>query len=174
MEKKKRKNLSFHSKKGNVIADVALVIVFLFAFALIILIGAKLSAELNDDLQSNDFLNNSAKKRFNDFNNTFPDLFDALFILAFILLWGIALVFSYLVESKPVFFFFTMLLILFMGFIGAYLGNGFEELIADDTLSTTATGFPMMTFILTHFLESLLVVAFSCLIVMFGKIRGAI
>jgi len=144
-------------------------IVILFAFVMMIVVGKMVFTVTNDDLQADDDVSNSTKTIVQTSHDRYSNLFDGLFVFAFILVWCILLVASFMIDTHPIFFIFTVLLLIFVFVIGVYLGNAYEEVTADGDFATVASSVPMTDWIMSHLLIVIIVIAFSVVIVLFAK-----
>lgn len=155
-------------KKGNAILDGIFVVVILFAFALIAPIGYDIFTELNDDIQSDGGISGSTKNISSDLHTRYPSAVDGLFFFAFILIWAFVVVASFMVDTKPYFLVFSIILLAALLFIGAELANAYDD-FTNDEYSSIIDKFPKTNFIMQHLFETIAVIAASILIVLFGK-----
>ncbi len=147
-------------------------IVVLFAFVFFSFVGNIILDNMNDDAQANDDLNNQSKQIIDEHTTAYPERFDGLFMLLFILLWCVVLVASWNINTHPIFFIFTIILMIFVFFIAAVVGNTFEELTADSGFSSIAVNYPMINFIMGNLLIVSIAVGFSIVIVLFARSRN--
>lgn len=168
---KKKKGYSGFKKKGNVISDSIMVMVVLLIFILSIFFGKFLLNEWNDDVQADDDMNNLSKEIVSTQNARYSGFFDGLFMMFFILIWALVLVASFKIETHPIFFIFTVILLIIVFMVAAELGNFYEEITAEDDISTVVAGFPMANYIMSNMLMVIIVIGFSIVLVLFGKNR---
>lgn len=161
-------NLIFN-KRGNAINDSITWLVFIGIFVIVILIGAVTFGELNDDIQDDDEMSQDNKDIVSTQYNRYTDLFDGGFLFVFCLLWVLVLVASYSIDTHPIFFVITLILLTFVIIISAFIGNMYEEFASDDTISSVVPSFPMMNWILTHLVIVIVGIAFSIMLVLFAK-----
>lgn len=157
------------NKKGNTIVDTLLVMVVIFALSLVALVGYQFFGDINTDIQANSDLSNTSKQVSSDLYDRYPSAMDGIFVLAFVLLWGMVLVASFMIDSHPIFFIFTLILFIFVLFVGGILGNAYDEFIGMDDISGLETSFPMTNWILSNFLIVIVVIGLSIALVLFGK-----
>ena len=170
--KKRNSILSF--RKGNAVTDTITVLVFLLVFVIIGITAKYVFNEVNDDMQANPDMGNTTKDTVGAVHARSGNFLDGLFLFFFILIWALMIVASFMVDSHPIFFIFTIILMVFVFFLGALLGNVYEGLTDDAELDAViAADFPITDWIMSHFLLSCIVVGFSIIIVLFGKNRAS-
>lgn len=153
------------------IADTITLLIVLFVVIIFVIAAKPGFDEVNDEIQADSDIDAEAKEPVNDLNTRYPAYFDGLLLFLFVLLWAVTLVSSFMVDTHPIFFAFTLMLMIFVFIIAAILGNAYEDLTGDSTLANEAAEFPIMDWLMTHLLYVAIVVAFSIAIVLFGKNR---
>lgn len=169
MKIRKRKALASSGKKGNAVVDTITVVVSIFVFVLIIYFGSKVFSDFRDDVNTEDSLSNESIDLINTQEARYNSLFDGLFITFLILIWALVIVASFTIDANPIFFIFTVVLLLIVLFISLILGNAYEEINQESSLAGVSAGFPMTSFVWEHILLVIIVIAFSIVIVLFGK-----
>jgi len=172
MKRKNRNSILNFKKKGNAITDSLVFVVLVFGFIIFSLVGNYIFNEINDDIQADTEINDTIKVKVQNLNTRYPSFMDGLFIFFFILMWVLVLVSSWNIDSHPVFFIVTVVILIFVFIVGGELGNVYEELTSEGDLATMAAGFPMANWVMTHFLIVIVVIGFSITIVLFGKSQG--
>lgn len=171
----KRKNLCSRyrkNRKANAVADSLLVIVLLFVLVIGVLFGNYLFDVLDADLQADPTISAEAKAMSSDHHTRYPGFFDAIFALVFFLLWGMVIIASFKLDTHPIFFIFTLILIIFVLFVGAELANVYDDVIASDPeLATISDQYTIADWIFNHYLLVALAIGFSIILVLFGKNR---
>lgn len=162
------------NKKGNAVVDSITVIVIIFAFAVITVVGFKAFGELNDTIQQNDFLGNDSREISQDQYDNYPGLMDNLFFIAFILLCVFALVSSFMIDTHPIFFVFTIIMLIAVFVVAFFLANGYEDIMSTDMLSEEANEFTKINWIMTHLLELAIGLGFMVTLVLFIKYRQGV
>ena len=169
-KKRNRLNsISRFNKKGNVFTDVILVVVVLLGMAIVGVIANNMFDELNNDIQADDDINNSTKVMSDNLKTRFPLFMDGGFLFAFVLLWLFVIVSSIFIDSHPVFFIVSLLLLLFGYGIIMMMGNAYEELILDDDFSSISVDFPYTHFIMSNLLSLSIAMGSSVLISLYAK-----
>lgn len=161
------------NKKGNVIAELIIILVLLVTVGIVSFIGFKTFDDLNNIVQSDPEMSSEGKTLTSDLHSRYPALFDGAFMFLLVGLWIAAIIFSFMIDTHPVFLIFTLILIAIIMVIGANLSNTYETLINDDGFSAAASNFPMTNFVFSHLVETICVIGFSILFALFGKTRLA-
>lgn len=159
------------SKKGNAVIDTLMVIVVLLVFGIMLFVGKGVFTSLNDDIQASDDFNNQTKDIVKTQHDKYSNFFDAVFLLVFILLWALVLVASFNVDSHPIFFIFSVILLIAVFMVAGFVSNVYADFSLDPDMSAVTSTFPMTDWIMTHLLIAAIVIGFSVLLVLFGKNR---
>ena len=155
------------NKKGNVVTDMITWGVWLFVIALVAVIGVMVANQVNDKLQVS-ALDTEAKDNLQGTTERYDNTLDNMFFMAFVLLWIFVFLASFMLNSHPVFFAVMLFLVTFVFIVIAILSNTFESLITG-SLNEYALMLPKTMFILNHYLELGLAVAFSTALGLYAK-----
>lgn len=158
-------------KKGNVFLETIIVIVLLLGMGLVGLIAHNIFGQLNDAIQEDTTLQNKTKEDVDSLYNRNDNFLDGIMLLLFILLWAMVILSSFLIDSHPAFFIFTIILVGILLFIGAILANTWEEIASTSEFGATATDLPITNFILSNLGIHALVIGFIVSIILFAKVR---
>lgn len=169
VRRKKSSILSF--RKGNVVIEVIFVLIALLVFVITFMFGKYIFSEVNTDFQADTNLANESKAEMSTMNTRYTSVFDGLFLLALILLWALLLVGAYFLDSNPVLFIIMIIVLIFVFFLGATMGNVYEEVAGDSDLATISTQFPITNGLMSNMVIMVIVMGFSVVIVLFGKSR---
>lgn len=156
-----------NSKKGDVTGDVLLVVVMLFVLSFVAMIGLNIFGQVNTDIQADTSFSSNAKATSQDIYDRFPSWADGAFALFLTLFWVFTILASFLVRTHPAFLVISIVLLMFVFFVGAQLGNSYEELSADSEFS--ATSFPITNFVMSHLLQVVIAMAISIVIALYAK-----
>lgn len=151
--------------------EVLFIIVILFCFALVIFIGHKFINELNDAIQNDGDSTAEAKAASQDATARYPSIFDAGFITFFILVWVAILVSAWFIDTNPMFFIASILVFGFTLIVAFGLNEAYTEFITDADFITVSSTFPMINFIIGNLGLITAAIAFSVIIVLYGKSR---
>lgn len=99
------------------------------------------------------------------------DQFDAITVMAYIGLHLGILALVFILRTHPVIYIVSLFLIAILAIIGAQLSNAYEEVIADDQISTVSGDLPMTNFIMSNFPKFEIIWAFITVVIMFGMAR---
>ncbi len=169
---KRKKGLILGCRKGNAVLDSITAVVVIFVFVLVMIIGKYVFDEMNTDIQESSDITNTTKDTLTEVHSRSGSFMDGLIIFFFLLIWALMIVASFKIDSHPAFFIFTLILMVFIFFIAANLGNAYEEVIDDPDLGAVVSNdFPMTNWIMTHFLLVAIIIGFSVILALFGKNR---
>lgn len=170
--RKKKRNSCLNSKKANAIFDTFTLTIILFMLSLFTIIGLVAFNMINTDIQADSDLDASTKLVVSDINTGYSNWFDNGFLMAFIILWIATLIASFMIDSHPIFFVVSLVLLIFILMLSVFIGNIYEEVTTSDELLIQATAsFPITNWIMTHLLLISIIVGFSVLIVLYSKLK---
>jgi len=156
-------------KKGNAVLDSLMVLIMITVFSLMVFFGYQMFSDLNTDLQADGDLSTDAKEKVQATYDAYPTLFDGLFVLAMVLLWALVIVASFMIDAHPIFFVFTIVLLVFVLYVGAEMSNMFNEITTDADLNAYRTSFPMTVYLMEHLVVLICVIGASVLLALYGK-----
>ena len=159
------------SKKGNAVLDLLLLSIFLVTLGIVIMTFNPFLNEFNDEFQLEEHANES-KAILQEQTDAYSNNWDGMFLMIFILLWIMLLFGAWQLDSHPVFFIITIILMTFAFMVAMTLGNVYEDYMSTDYVVNYAHDFPMMNYLMTHYLQVAIVIGFSVIIVMFAKTRS--
>lgn len=163
----------FHaSRRANVVSDTLTIILFLFVTAIGAVIANQFFDSINTDLQADPNLSNLSKNITNNYNNIQPSLWDKAILMACVLLTIGFIISVFLLDTHPIFFFINFVLLLGVFSAVLILGNAFDDLMTDATLSTYALDFPFTTWIFDHVVQLAIAIGMFGLIALFAKLRN--
>lgn len=159
------------NKKANVVIDIIMFIIVLSVFALISIFGWKAWSDLEPDIRL-DATTNQSTETIDQVETRYPSMIDGLFMLMFLGMWIVGSVSAYMSDSHPMLFGIMLVLVVFVIIAGVMLGNFYEELFTDSTLTTLTNDFPATHWIMTHMLMIGIVIATSMTLIYSAKGRG--
>lgn len=154
-------------RKGNIVLNSIMFIIVIFAMGLISMFIWVAWDELAEDIKA-DVDVAEADEIVDEVTNRYPSMIDGLIMLIFLGMWIVGVAASYFSESHPFLFGMMMILVVFVIIAAMLLGNFYEELFQDDTLSGISSTFPVTHWILTHLLIISIVMAVSMAMFYFG------
>ena len=136
-----------NGKRGS-LADLPLVAGLLLGFALIVVLGFKFMAELDDNLQSqpDDLVTSDAKTASTSLRNHYTGIIDNSFLFFTVFLAIATLVLAALVRIHPIFIPFFMIGLVIVIFLSGVVSNIYQEAAANGEISAQAD---QLTFITT-------------------------
>lgn len=94
------------------------------------------------------------------------------FTLVFGLLVIAILVSSFMIKVHPIFIFIYIITLAVAIFVGVYLGNVYEEIVAVEEFTALAANYAMMTWVMQNVVKILLGVGALSMVIIFSKIAG--
>lgn len=158
-------------KKGNILLEGITIIIVLFVLALVVIAGTNVYSSINNELQDDNQLSDDAKVMLEKSSTDYPTLFDGIFIFILVGLWITSVAFAYFIDTSPVFFVVSIILLVVVIVVSAIVSNTYQELAVEDGLDGAPVSMPMTYFIMSHLVETLLVITFSIAIALFAKTR---
>lgn len=156
-----------YKKKGNAIIETVTILIVLLVFSIITIYGYEMLKDFNDDIVSDDILPASEKAKLVQYEADYPTIFDWVSLFVIIILTIGAMVAAFMLDTNPIFFIITVLLLIAVFVLAAYLNNIFFE-----TLTTSQIeDFPITTWIFDNLIK---VIAISGLLIglsLFAKSR---
>lgn len=146
-EKKVNTKKPKNSRKGNV-GDIALIIVVMFSFALIVIIGKNVFVDLNEGMQDAGFMSNRSVSILDNFESNYTTIFDGIFLFVFVgLIVGVAIS-AFMIKSHPAFFFVTIILLAFFIIIAAIFSNVYEDISTNEAFVDQSADFTVINHIM--------------------------
>jgi uncharacterized membrane protein YjgN (DUF898 family) len=159
------------NKKANAISEGIFILVVLTVLGIITVIGFSVFNMVNDEIQADPEMSADSKAVSDTLNTQYPALFDGIFLFLVVGLWIAAIIFSFMIDTSPIFLVITIILLIIVLFISALLANAYGDVTEDSTFAADAIRFPMMNFVFSHFVETILVIMISVSIALFVKSR---
>lgn len=161
-------NLNFN-KKGNMITDSLFVVFVTSVLIFVVVIGVNILQDVNSDVQADSDIGTDAKNSLGGITASAPSLFDYGIGLAFALLWIMVIIFSFYIDSHPVFFGVSFILLLVVIMIANGIGDGLTDFIADGDLISTTSSMPILTFISQHLTTLIVAVGVTIALALYAK-----
>jgi len=157
--------LSVVNKRGQA-QEVLLMGVVLFVLAIVILFGFRLISDFNTEFQSNPEISEGGKESIQRYTDSFPRVFDGIYIMAVILLIVVVLVSVFLIDTHPVFLAVGIPALMAVLFVNVILANVLDDIGLTSGLVGLYDKMPMMQFIAGNWLPILAVVGFVGMIIL--------
>ena len=165
MERKKK----FLNCRGNAVFDVIVFLTFVFIIIISAFAGKYVFSEINTDLQADDLLGNTSKTLLDEQNSGYGSFLDWVIVFLVIGLWFVLLVTAWLIDSNPIFFVITLIIMIAVFIMSMFLGNIYTDIAEDSDFSSVVSDFQMTHFIMDNILIFAIAIAFSIMLVLFGK-----
>lgn len=130
------------------------------------------NTNITNDAISDGDLSADAQKVLTDNQRDFPIMMDNAALFLFIGLWAVVIILSFLIDTYPVFFWISFILLVLVLIVAGYLANAADEIFSDSSLNAYYMDFPKSAWLINHFVLVALVVTISILIAMYAKYRN--
>jgi Ca2+/Na+ antiporter len=161
-----------NSKKGNAVTDAIVVVVTIMIFAMVSIYGYKAFDEMNTDIQADTSMHNESKAISNNLYGKYANLIDNLFIFMFALLCMFSVIAVFMLDTHPIFFIMTVILLAAVFIVAILLANSFDDMMQDDEISSYANEFTYISWIMQHLLTVIIAVGFIIGTSLFIKFRS--
>lgn len=158
--------------KGNAAIEVLTVIIVLTIFAIAGIFGYQVVDEMNTDIQDDSEASADTKAISGSIYERYPGLLDGMFLFVFIGFTLFVLASAFFIDTHPIFFIVAVVLLISALVVAIFVGNSYNEIMSDSTISTYANEFTFMHWIMTHILEISIAIGFFTIIILFAKLRG--
>lgn len=158
-------------KKGSAVIDGITVIVVGVVIALASMFSLMVFDELNSDIQADDNFDKDVKEQVGESYEGFPTLMDNLFLFAFILFMIFVIVSVFVVDTHPIFFILSIILLIAVFVVGIQLGNVYDDIASDTAMSGYANMLPYTGWIMSHIAEVIIAFSFLVMIALFAKFK---
>jgi len=164
---------SHAGKKGNAAVEGITIIVFIFILSMSSLFAIQIFDDLNTEIQNDDDLSNRTKNTSGDLYDKFPTLLDNLFLFAFILFLVFVLVSAFVIDTHPIFFIISFILLIMVFVVALFLGNAYNDVATDPAISAYANTMPYMSWVMRHIAECIIGFGAMVSIALFAKFKLA-
>jgi hypothetical protein len=154
MANQKRKNLSLKSK-GNAPIEIIFIFIILIVFAIIAFVTFNTFNDLNTNLQKDVTMPNVSKEMLSDNVTKYPTVMDNAVVFILVVLSIFAIGFAFMIDTSPIFFFITVILLIAGAFAIILLANSSINIMDGTGVSMN---FPKTTWIFHHMLEVFLTI----------------
>lgn len=162
---------SFNFRKGQIGTEVIVIVVVIIVMIMIGLFFNSIISDFNADVQNTEGFHNVTKEEVDFVSDSYPSTVDNMIAIAFVLLWIGTLISAFFIDSHPIFFVFSLIILIVILVVCAILTNSYAEIVASSEISGDENLFPISNFIMNNLLIVGVVVGFSILAVLYGKNR---
>lgn len=163
----------FRKNKRGSISDLIFIATVIFFFAVLVLIGFKVTNEFSSQIQSDDVFTADAKTAVASVNNLYPTAVDNSFLFLMVGLIIAAFVFAMAVAIHPVFFILYIIVFAFVIFLGAIFSNVYQQMATDPALVDMANQLIFTSHILIWLPVILCIFGFILSVVMYRTYQNA-
>lgn len=160
--------------KGS-IQDIIFAIVGIFAFIIIVLVMSPIADELFQEMNETAIDHNVSEQTKNimtkDTGDSYISLFDGLALVIMVGLSVAVLIFAFMINTHPAFYFISLFVLGFIVVIGAMLSNVYEDIATHDEVSEQADKFIISSFLMSQFPKIAIGLSILIVVVMFAKGR---
>lgn len=159
------------NKRGASLLDGILVIVVLFALTIGGFVLNNVFNEADNKIQASQ-LGTDAKALNQDQANKFPTMLDNFFLILFVGTTIALFIGAFLLQSHPVVFIFSVIILAFIMVIAAILGNAYEDFVGQGEYSSIEGNYTFIPFVFNNFVTLTMVLGLLLIIGLFAKSRG--
>ena len=153
--------------------DMFLLLVIIFFLAVSMVVALYANSKVKEVIDTT-VLNQSAA--YSSIETSFSTINELTVQRGFTLFFGILIIgviaSSFLVKVHPVFIFIYIITLAVAMFVGVYLANTYELIVANSQLAELASNYATMTWVMQNILKILLGVGAMSMIIIFGKLFG--
>lgn len=155
------------SKRGQ-IQNYMTVVLVLFIFGFLSMLGLTIQLEMNDSWASTPFYNTAIEDNINKFTEGIK-MFDKIIVLVMVIMIIGVGISSFKLRTSKVALIVSIILIPFMGFVSYFFNHLFREMVSDTAFTTTLAFFPITLLICTNLHWVALVAAIVGSITLYAK-----
>jgi len=158
-----------NSKKGNALIETITIVVMITVFIFGSVIAYNALKDVNSDIQSDSDMPTVAKETTQSATDNMPNIIEGLVMFILIGLTISAVIFAFIIDTHPIFFIVTIILLIIVLFIGAFLSSAFTEVL--DSEYNTQADFPVSYWVMNNLLTVALIIGFLIIISLYAKTR---
>lgn len=164
----KRKSV-IKAKQGNAFADSFTVLAIIVVLLMTSVIGYMVYKEFGNAFTDAGNLDATVVADTNTNATRYGVIMDNVIVLAFIFSWIAVLIFSFLVDSHPVFLIVALVFLVVILVVTASVANMYADFADSNGITEYASDFSKSRFIADHLVIFILAVGASILVVLYGK-----
>jgi uncharacterized membrane protein len=157
------------NKKGNIMVETFLVVIVLMVFAIVSISVYKAFDDLNQDIQGDTEMDETAKAQYSNLYSRYPSGFDGIFAVVMGLLWISVIITSFMIDSHPAFFMISLIVLVVFLLVAGYLANSWNDFADDPNIVDYSEHFPITNYVLNHLMHFIFVIGASILLALYGK-----
>ena len=159
------------NNKGNMVVGMVLILVIIFVTGITAVFMNNIVEEVNIEIQSDDSFNNESKTLISEHEERYSGTTDSIIVFILLGLWLLVIVLSFTGSEHPLMYILLVIILIVIAIVGGVLSNSWDDLLQEPEFDDADSEFPMTNFILSNFLLVIVIIGFSCLLVIFVKNR---
>lgn len=157
------------SSKGQLGADMAIILVILFVTAIALPFIYFALSSVNDDIQADVGFTNESKTSLQETTDAFASTFDGIFLLFLIGGWIFLLISTFFVDTHPIFFVLSIIIMIFIVVVTVILSNAYTDTMNDADIAAYEAEFPIMSWCMNNLVLIILAIGFTTIIALYSK-----
>lgn len=160
-------------KKKASILDITTLAIFLFIFALFIILGNKSIREINTEFQQTSALSNTSKSHISTLSTKYTNIWDNIFPMVMVFVAIAIAIGAYFLDLHPIFYLPSIFIIMITIMISGIFGNAYADIKDEAEIKSDTDLLDMINFIFNNYVIIILVLSFIVVIVLYAKNKGA-
>lgn len=145
------------------IVFIILAIITMISYHAFKQIQPQIQPDFNDSVEANETIN--------IIDTSYPSTFDGGIVFVFFGLWIAVLVASFQIDTHPIFFAISLILLVAICVATVMISNFYQTLFADDSFVGLTSYFPMTNWLAEHLLIIVVAIGLSIMLVLYAKTR---
>ena len=159
------------NNKGASMLDMFLIIIILFVLGASSIFIYNIFTNVNDELQKSDF-SPEAKEQIQGQVDVFPRVWDSVFLIVFVGLTIALFISAFFLNTSPVFFIFTVIIMGIAIVLAAVIGNVYENVVVDTVFSSSEAEFTIIPFIMGNIAKLITGIGLLLMVGLYAKARS--
>lgn len=157
------------NKKANVFFEGLSIFHAIILLIIFGIVGLMLFTDLNVDFQADPDNGAFSKDLMQEAYDQYPSMWDDIIIIAFVGMWLFALISAFFIDTNPLFFIVSAVLLILLLIFVVYISNGAYDIFIDGDFETYYSQFPKTAFIFENMLVVMIVVGASILLTLYAR-----
>lgn len=158
------------NKRANAVLDSAIILAMLFSVVLVVIIlKVNVLDPINTDIQADAEFSAQAKQISADNAGGYASFWDTAIPFILVFLWAAALISSQFIDTKPVFFAFSVIGIIILLIVAMSIEQSYEDMAGDPEYTGIELEFPKVHFLMSNIVMVILIIAFSVAVALYAK-----
>ena len=153
------------------LGEIGLIIAIMLLVSVVVIVGYKTFTSYNEKWQDLP-VDQGAKDLVQDNKDRYVSLFDGIFMFVFAMLCIALFASVVVIDTKPAFFFITIIVLAFMIGGGAMVSNAYEDISTSNQLNNTSSEFTFIPFIMSELPKVVLMLGFLVIAGLYMKMKG--